>query len=120
MPIAMTKSVRDAERLSTEMIELQNENVVLPAVHTRMILKVEGDKSRTFLQFSPFPLRSIVYVALPIPSVVLLLISGATGTAIAVALALPHAVPHELLRRFGRSASRTSLLLHAVECMNHL
>ena len=76
LPIAVLQPLRDAELFVPEVIELENDGIGLPAVHTRVVPEELDQQFNSSEDQSPLPGNRLFDVALPVRRVVLLLVRG--------------------------------------------
>lgn len=100
LPVATLDTLGNAELLVSEMVELKDDRVGLPAVNARVLSQVGDEKLDAFSNHGLLSGPRLLDVSLAVGSVVLLLISGPTRAAVVVALPAGFSPPGKALQRF--------------------
>ncbi|HET8863806.1 MAG TPA: hypothetical protein VFM94_11220 [Solirubrobacterales bacterium] len=107
LPWPLADPGADRELLVPQMVELQDDGICLSAVDARVLSK-KGDEIGQTLGDDLLPTTpGRVDVALAVPAVVLVLVSGSARAAVVIALPTGLSTPSEFLERFRLSASPT-------------
>jgi hypothetical protein len=90
--------------LIPEVVELEDDRVVLAAVHAAVICEVRQEKARALESERLLPLSRLVDIPLPVRRVVALVVGGSARPAEAVELTPRPATPGEIVQRLQLAA----------------
>jgi hypothetical protein len=99
LPASIPEALADAELFIAEMVELEDDRVILAAIDARMVTYIGQEILEPLRDQRLLPAASLVDVPLSMGSIVLLLVSGPTGTAVIVPLATGFSPPGKVLQR---------------------
>jgi hypothetical protein len=71
LPVAFSEPGRDTEVLILDMVELQHEHVILPAISAGMLIEMTYQETHSLIHDSLTPRGGIVYVSLAVLEIVL-------------------------------------------------
>jgi hypothetical protein len=100
LPGPFTHALADAELFFSQVVELQDERIALPAIHAWMLAKERDEIGGALGDDSLRAATGGIDVALLVARVVLVLVGGSTGAAIVVALPTSSSPPGEFVQRF--------------------
>ena len=99
LPWAVANSLADAEALIAQVVELQDERVVLPAIGAGVLAQIRNEVSGALSDDLARPSPRRVDIALPVSRIVLVLVRAATWPAIVVSLPSLLPAPGEFVQR---------------------
>jgi hypothetical protein len=108
VPLEIADPVGHIERFVGQVVELKDHDIRLATIHAWVPLEIFNYQRLSFFLDQRPPFGGVLLVPFLVPSVMLFLVRGSTGTAIALAATQRLAMPGEVFFGFGFGAARAS------------